>query len=662
MSCQWTAGTGVPNTTLAISGSFNTPALTTSSVYTISCTGAGGSASKSATVTVNSGGACSSSGNTTAITLSNVPSRISGVAPLSVFFDATGTTATTTTIPFHELEYTWSFGDPAGGATWNYGSRTGVSKNTAKGPVAAHVFETAGTHYVSLSITDGTSTVSNGCTQITVQDPASVFAGTNTICVAASTLPVAGVDGCPTGAEAHTQSDFGLAVNTYATTGKRLLFKHDDVFTGTTGAAISITGPGIVGMYGTGAKPIMHVTSAYATLSFGAASGTMQDWRIMDLEIDGYTTPSSGGITAGNNADQITLLRVDVHNTVFGWNLSGDSLEYNATHPPMNTPHEFDQWTIQECNTYDMDGPQGNMGMYAFAHRFAILGSRFFHIINGEHTVRIEHAAKAVFSNNTMGDPAPTKQVFSLRAPSITDTGYQEYLPTLLPGTMSYTSDIVVSDNHFIAGRSGQPVDNKPSAPVYNAYFRDIIFERNYYTVGTSTACCSQMLGIRSQDLTVRNEIFDLTGAGTPYGHQVLSIDGATTNGPASNNVRIYNNTAFSNDANDFYFLDSKVSTGITVQNNFMYGPNAVSENSGIPKFYSNGSSIPALASNNTGDAQITSSSAFFTTVPPTAPAGFKPATGSYAISAGASVPVWSDFNLAPLTSSSTRDMGAIIH
>jgi hypothetical protein len=650
----------VPSTTLSISGSFNTPALTTTSTYTISCTGAGGSASKSATVTVNTGGACSTSGATAAITLSNVPSRISGVAPLSVFFDATGTTASATSIPFQELEYTWGFNDPAGGATWAYGSRTGASKNVAKGPVAAHVFETVGTYSVSLSITDGTNTVSNACTQITVQDPAAVFAAANTICVAASTLPVAGVDGCPTGAAVHTQPAFDTAISSYAATGKRILFKHDDVFTGTSNAVINPTGPGMIGMYGVGAKPIIHTAGAYATISISNSSNTsFSDWRIMDLEIDGLASPTAGGINAGGISDNITLLRLDIHNVVFGWNIAGDGLEYNATHPPYTTPHEFDGWTIADCNTYDTDssGASGVMGMYAFGHRFAILGSRIYHVISGEHAVRIEHASKAVFSNNTFGDPAPTKQAFSLRAPTYTDVGAQEYLPNTLPGLMAYTTQVVVSDNHFIAGRSGQPVDNKPSAVEYNAHFDNIIFERNWYQVGTSTVCCSPMLGIRSQNITVRNELFDLTGAAT---HSVMTIDGATAVGPASSDVKVYNNTAFSNDAHDIYFMRQYVSSGIIIQNNFMYAPNAISESNGAPAFYDPAGGTPALASNNTSNALITSSTANLTTVPPTTPAGFMPASGSYAIGAGASVPVWSDFNLIPLTSSSTRDMGAV--
>ena len=88
------------------------------------------------------------------IALSLVSSRVSGVAPLAVFFDATGTTASSTPRPFHDLEYRWDFGD-VGSGTWTTGSSAGVSsRNTATGPVAAHVFETPGTYTIARSFPD----------------------------------------------------------------------------------------------------------------------------------------------------------------------------------------------------------------------------------------------------------------------------------------------------------------------------------------------------------------------------------------------------------------------------------------------------------------------------------------------------------------------------
>src|SRR4030065_2651648 len=203
-----------------------------------------------------SGGGDSTSTNTNSTTpaavpggivLSLVPARTSGVAPLAVFFDASATTDTgVTNRPFHDLEYTWSFGDASSG-TWASGAQPGVSsKNSATGPVAAHVFETPGTYTVTLTAFDGTNSATTNTT-ITVQDPNTVFAGSNTICFSTSGT----FTGCPSGATHTTTSNFVTAIANQ-TTSKRLLFRRGETFTEASTAAITVTGPGIVGAFGIG--------------------------------------------------------------------------------------------------------------------------------------------------------------------------------------------------------------------------------------------------------------------------------------------------------------------------------------------------------------------------------------------------------------------------
>src|SRR3989344_3567013 len=102
-------------------------------------------------------------------------SRTSGVAPLAVFFDAVDPTASGVSDlgaarPFHELQYSWDFGDVNSG-NW---VTDGKPKNKATGAVAAHVFETPGDYNITLTISDGTQNQSYTQT-ITVQDPNVVF-------------------------------------------------------------------------------------------------------------------------------------------------------------------------------------------------------------------------------------------------------------------------------------------------------------------------------------------------------------------------------------------------------------------------------------------------------------------------------------------------------
>lgn len=129
------------------------------------------------------------------LTVSLTASRTSGVAPLAVLFDATGTTSNVGTITdtFREPIYTFDFDDPGSG-TWPI---SGLSKSIQiGGPLAAHVFETPGTYTVSVSAPNGnTATV-----DITVQDPAVVYPGAQTVFISAS----GNFAGAPAGAQTLT--------------------------------------------------------------------------------------------------------------------------------------------------------------------------------------------------------------------------------------------------------------------------------------------------------------------------------------------------------------------------------------------------------------------------------------------------------------------------
>ena len=83
-------------------------------------------------------------------------------APQAIHFSARGTTCSTSECDdspmaeeaFHSLHYSWDFGD-SGSGTWNSNGR---SKNTDIGPIAVHVYDTAGTKTVTLTVTSGSET------------------------------------------------------------------------------------------------------------------------------------------------------------------------------------------------------------------------------------------------------------------------------------------------------------------------------------------------------------------------------------------------------------------------------------------------------------------------------------------------------------------------
>src|SRR5882762_2967002 len=289
---------------MATSGSKATGAMTATKAYTLSCTGAGGTATQSATVAINAappvptaptGLSCTGTSGSLALKAKAV--RDVGISPLLVFFDATGTTDTALTgktTAFQDVTYSWNFGDTgaSGTDTWAYGSNRGHnSRNTATGGVAAHLYDTPGVdtaYVVTVTAHNGTNTAS--CQLgVTAHDPAGAngFAGTNTTCVSASGTPTPGAGGCPAGAATLTTSSFNTALGSHMGSGKRVLFKCGDTFSGDramlNGTRWSVGAYG--GCEGTQTnRPILSDSGSGGELFIAVTAG---DGRVADLDLEG---------------------------------------------------------------------------------------------------------------------------------------------------------------------------------------------------------------------------------------------------------------------------------------------------------------------------------------------------------------------------------------
>jgi len=569
------------------------------------------------------------------ITLSLNASRTSGVAPLAVFFDATGTTSpSVTSRPFHDIEYRWDFGDPAVGATatWSSGSRAGVSsKNEATGPVAAHVFETPGTYTVTLTVTDGTNTDTTTVT-ITVDNADDIFAAGNTICVGATTLPIGGAGGCPAGAAVLTQANFNTAINGNINTKKRLLFKRGDTFASTSDANIAVTGPGIIGVFGTGNAPIVNVTGNNAAFRLSNQdTPTIKDWRIMDLEINGNSGPTSQGVYAEGGINQITALRLNIRNVHFGFQFSGSILDsHNSSGHPGHTL--WDQIAIVDSTISTLIGGGGGNGIYMTSQRLMLLGNAISNSTAAEHIVRLPNTFRGVLSNNTLSNPASDKHTVKMHAK------VYGVSPT------SFTEQIVLSDNRFTGGTgSAWIVAIGPQNAGDDERVRNVIVERNWFAPEADTQI---PLVIWAQDVTVRNNLFDLTGNLIHVGAEV------TQRGiePAPANVSFYNNTFYSNSTGNFIPIRFILGAGHIAKNNLGYAPISTSRDM---------ISGTATIANNTSDAGILVSPGF-ASLTPSVPADFSLGSGSNALNQGAAVPVFSDFFRLSRPQNGGFDLGAM--
>ena len=598
-----------------------------------------------------SGNAGAVGGTTTGnnIVPSLVPSRNSGVAPLSIFFDASATTDTGVSRPFHDLEYTWNFGDTNAG-TWAYGASPGSSKNAATGPVASHVFESSGTYTVSLTVFDGTNSKTIQ-TRITVKDPDAVFTGTNTICVGAERVPASGAIGCPAHALVVKQKDFATAVNTYAHTGKRLLFRRGDTFTAPASGVIDKTGPGIVGAFGTGAPPTVLRTSAYPILVVSdRRTPAIKDWRIMDLDFDGQSDikEDNAGITAGGGINQVLILRMNMRNMHRGVAAGPWGLDYlNTTAQSGHTI--FEEWAIIDSTITGIPGcnSQDNYicdwRVYLAGKKISIQGNLLDNQdTGGSHVIRSEYMSKGIISNNNIARAGVFQMAIKLHAWTWNAAGVAN------PGGVgTYSEQVVISDNKIIGGINPWTISLGPQNGTSDERVRDIIVERNWFTAGSGTQL---HMHINSSETTIRNNICDLSGA------TYHTCVGVVRWGTTPDNVRVYNNTFYSGSSGDFYGVSiDAFSTNVTLKNNLGSAPNATN----TPVMYSGTGASGFSQSNNLLNNKA---SALFVSAKPSAPADFRlKALPNQARDTGLStVPVFSDFFLLRRPQGKTTDIGAI--
>lgn len=598
------------------------------------------------------------------IQLSIGASRVSGVAPLAVFFDASNTTATATTRPFHELEYRWNFGDTSSG-TWTYGAKAGVAnRNQAMGPVAAHVFESAGTFPVTVSAFDGNTTVNYAC-NITVTATDTEFVGNKTVCVSTAGNFV----GCPTGAVLVTANDATTAVTANLGTGnKRFLFRRGETFNVSGRILIDIAGPGIIGAFGVGAKPILVNAAAGNIIQLSQiTTPNIADWRIMDLELDGggFVDDRNVLIVAGGSINNTLILRNDFKNHQNSVAFSGSALD--AINNSGFTSPMWDGLFIVDNNSTQLVGAQSANGFYVGAWRMAFMGNHIDNGWAGEHGVRSPYSDRSVWQHNT------TERIARAHMTLRSANQGGSTLTAQLGNGIYYTQKLVASDNYFIGGPAlGWSTNGNafggtgPTNDSSNGRAREQIWERNLMLMGSGTLSA---ISITGSQVTVRNNIvLSAEGARSPFAVVPYASPYAANNAiPQPTDVWFYHNTMYSATIQDWdvsAFVGDPFDAGtvLTYKNNLFYVPNNaanqyqdwISDMVGVPAF----DRAPITCNTLIAEMQTSPN---FTTNPPTTAAHVKPLTGSYAIGRGTPLPVWSDYfgNTLP---QGVRDLGAVKH
>lgn len=574
-------------------------------------------------------------------------SRTSGVAPLAVHFfaDFVGSASGDERIDrFHHYDYSWDFGD-AGSGAWG---TSGRSKNTAKGPVAVHVYEEPGDYAINLTVRDHGGIVATENYAISVADPDVVYAGTATICVnndGDGLFP-----GAPVGARTIATDDLS-AVTQYATAGSRVLFKRGSSWTTSGLTWPDSAGPVTIGAYGPCSDadelgicvnaPLITVTGGtFLDLS------SKQDWRIMDIRLSDPTrTNGSFGGASDMQKHLFYRLKIEGFGVGLGW-----------SHWNEADLMRIDDMVIASCDISDSD----TNVMYVGSERMALLGNRICDA-RQSHVVRVWQAYRSVIGHNIISgssvDTDTGRHALKFHGPGVrpgNPAGSGLGIPVPATGFVDVKTQFsIIADNTF--GSSGPwPVALGPQDAYADERISHIIFERNRFhsDYGSQSVTPVQVsLMVWARHCTIRNNIIDGTGSSRYFTGIVIERRGIE---PAPMNVEVYHNTICRGDSGYdppvAITLYEQVRDSI-VRNNLASFPSA----SGTAALIQNLSAGLAASNNLLTDA------ALFVLPGAAAPLDrdFSLQAGSPALGQGTTVPVFEDYymNLRP---ASAADLGAV--
>ena len=461
------------------------------------------------------------------IDISVSTSRISGVAPLSVFFDATGTEGLGYTnegffsggANYMDATFAWDFdadnNDPSG----NY--------EKASGFVAAHIFEQPGTYRVHLDVYDSTGETASEDITITV----SAFIGTTYYVASAAN---GGSDSNPgTIAEPFLTPEHALT-GPHMQPNTMILFRRGDTFYTPHFWVWDYNGPVIIDCYGNPAddKPLIYSTEAngaYATFSLYT-----DDWRVMNLAVQ------SGGSTYNSGTRYPTGINFGINSS---HNLKYRTEEYSLGNLPMSPSGNYN--TIAECEFYNVNGTgytttsdgdvnDGN----------AIIGNWVYDKTGDdeEHVFRLQGGSRYFIANNTFG-------------PNI----LVNYDATTIRGN---SEKVVIYKNRMEGWIQAIWPQNRDSASEYQHHCimdSNLIIGQGLYDGDRQSA-----IAIRAKDIVIRNNII--------YNYQYgVMISDDTVVGP-SQRIKVYNNTFINPAANDTFKIVNvdEACYNIDIKNNLM--------------------------------------------------------------------------------------------
>jgi hypothetical protein len=340
-----------------------------------------------------------------------------------------------------------------------------------------------------------------------------------------------------------------------AGTNTRILFKAGDQWTVTSGISLPANGPGIVGAYGTGARPRITTTGNTDLIDMSVHS----DWRLVDLDLVGSLSAAASSYTSAvcGCGHQRTALTCGLSQFNFGF--------------VSDTP--VSNLAVIECDvlnnlSYGIFLAGGSNGT---VNRAAVMGC-WFDQVTREHLLRC-YLYKALVSHN----------VFQRGSGGKHQLKFCGQRPEFAPNEVRYG---IIADNRFTnPGAVGWMVSLGPENSDSLETARDIVVERNKWDLGGSTTGIVALQSRGADNIAVRNNLFMGVAYGVVLSHPVPGFN-------TWNNWKVYNNTFYrpqNPDNDDSFFLDlgqpggeACIANGWRVYNNVVCMPNAAGWARGI--------------------------------------------------------------------------------
>lgn len=559
-----------------------------------------------------------------------VNSRVcsSGILPVTVWLDTFGTTSDATT-RFTEIGYKWTI---TGGSLGTFPS-TGRTKNTLWGPCISVTIATAGTYTFKCHAVDADGSFDSDQVVVTVNALSGLtqhhYYSTNTDFTGAPAE-----DAGPQTIFHHPSiTDIGDAINDNMGD-DRAHYLHD-AQTFATSTLLQVTADTVrITKFGTGAKPIIQTPSsgAFTTIRAGISGTTHEDFAIWDVEIDGQSNIVANGIDSTGLVDDVTILRVDIHDLRMA--IAFDPINYDA-----GAVRQRINISMADCIIEDLsDGPTdaGGCGWFGGGTKISATGNIFRNCPSNEHLWRSMYFdGLALLDNSFQAAGLSGKHCVALRAPPF-DVGQGWFAA----GAVSQYAN--VNGNLFIPEGSGSGYAIEIANQTQNQHVENVLIDRCKFKPGIGAAVVS--VGINSDTSTIQNCIFDYSDHDTTLNKASINIISGF--GWQQDDVHVYNVTMYSSAADDGQFHAVRVSSesvDAVIKNTIAYQADDTNTTSAeIVSDSGTGTTGATGTQGNSTDVEITNTNPF-SVGSPVNDADFALSSGSYART-GVAAPVFYDY------------------